>query len=351
MENHMQTPQVLPQLASLNRVVLDLIDLYQPAFTCKRLGSGLDLDPSLPLTWIDAPQLERGLASVLRSAVNATQQGDLILCRTQTDGDWVELTIGDNGPRISDREAATLFVRGQDEAGARGGRGLDTSRAIINAHGGDIRVDTNQGSGAWFVVRLPAIALENARLIDELERDHRAQYDLVATLSSDLRTPLNVILGYNDLLLDGAFGGLTSDQSDALHRIEHSARALLDLIADTLTLSRARQSDVAGRMSELNPLPPTAEHGRIAQWLAQENKRLVEAVARSKQLEVEFVTTMSHQLRIPLNAIIGYDDLLLDGEFGGLSPEQAGVLRRGRTSAMQLLDAINTNLDFGRRLR
>ncbi|HUI25475.1 MAG TPA: histidine kinase dimerization/phospho-acceptor domain-containing protein, partial [Candidatus Kryptonia bacterium] len=118
-----------------------------------------------------------------------------------------------------------------------------------------------------------------------------------------------------------------------------------------LTLSRARQSDLSGRVLDVNPLPSTAEHTRIAQWLAQENKRLLEAVARSKQLEVEFVTTMSHQLRIPLNAIIGYDDLLLDGEFGSLSNEQTGVLRRGRSSAMQLLDAINTNLDFGRRAR
>ncbi|HVN84808.1 MAG TPA: histidine kinase dimerization/phospho-acceptor domain-containing protein [Candidatus Binatia bacterium] len=347
MENHEHTPQVLPQLASLNRVVLDLIDLYQPAFAWKRLGSGLDLDPSLPLTWIDAPQLERGLGHVLRHAVNATKQGDLILCRTQTDGDWVELTIGDSGPRISDEQAAKLFHSDHDDQGPRARRGLDTSRAIIAAHGGDIRIDTKHGHGAWFVVRLPAIALENARLVDELERGHRAQYDLVATLSSELRTPLNVILGYNDLLIDGTFGQPTPGQADALRRIEHSARALLDMIADTLNLSRARHSDL-GKLGELNPLPSSAEHGRIVQWLAQQNKRLLEAVARSKRLEVEFVTTMSHQLRIPLNAILGYDDLLLDGEFGALTTEQASVLKRARSSAMQLLDAINTNLDFGR---
>ena len=53
-----------------------------------------------------------------------------------------------------------------------------------------------------------------------------------------LRTPLNVILGCNDLLRDGAFSPLRPEQRDVVDRVQHSARALLELINATLDVSR-----------------------------------------------------------------------------------------------------------------
>jgi len=97
----------------------------------------------------------------------------------------------------------------------------------------------------------------------------------------------------------------------------------------------------------------SADHARLAQGIADlaamalENARLVDELERTKQLKMEFAASMSHQSRIPLNVIIGYADLLLDGEFGPLTLEQSGVLQRVRSSSIELLDAINRNLDLG----
>jgi signal transduction histidine kinase len=86
--------------------------------------------------------------------------------------------------------------------------------------------------------RLGSLCLENARLMSENERANHIKSDFVATMSHELRTPLHIILGYLSLLLEGDFGMLSEEQLSALGHIDRSAHALLELVQDTLDLSR-----------------------------------------------------------------------------------------------------------------
>jgi signal transduction histidine kinase len=96
------------------------------------------------------------------------------------------------------------------------------------------------------------MALANARLVEELERANRLKSDFVASMSHELRTPLNLIIGYNDMLLDGAFGEIAADQGEILRRMSKSSRELLDLIEATLDLSRLETRRVPVDLKEVS---------------------------------------------------------------------------------------------------
>jgi signal transduction histidine kinase len=80
----------------------------------------------------------------------------------------------------------------------------------------------------------------------------------------------------------------------------------------------------------------------------EELQRLYSEALAANRVKSEFVATMSHELRSPLNVIMGYTDLLLDGEFGTVSQQQAEILARVTRKSRELLELINETLDLNR---
>lgn len=79
-----------------------------------------------------------------------------------------------------------------------------------------------------------------------------------------------------------------------------------------------------------------------------------EDITRRKGIEevnlfrANFVANMSHEVRTPLNIMIGYLEFLLDGTFGDLTPQQAEITARIRGNAEELLDLMSASLDLSR---
>jgi signal transduction histidine kinase len=85
---------------------------------------------------------------------------------------------------------------------------------------------------------------ELEQLSAELYRANRAKSEFLANVSHELRTPLAAIVGFVDLLREGAYGELTPRQIGPVERIESSANHLRELVEQVLDLAKM----AAGRL-------------------------------------------------------------------------------------------------------
>lgn len=138
---------------------------------------------------------------------------------------------------------------------------------------GEVQRRVAQGSA-----QLASLALENARLMEELERANRLKSDFVGAMSHELRTPLNVVMGYTYLLRKKEYGPLTADQEAILEHIDHSAADLRDLINATLDINRLE----AGR------LPLTIAELGIADLLREIRAAFADRLRKQTEVEVRW---------------------------------------------------------------
>jgi signal transduction histidine kinase len=83
---------------------------------------------------------------------------------------------------------------------------------------------------------------------------------------------------------------------------------------------------------------------RLNEQLQARQQELEEAIAARSR----FYASMSHELRTPINAIMGYNSLLLDQIYGPLNPKQMHSLDRTLKAAKHLLELVNDVLDLSK---
>jgi nitrogen-specific signal transduction histidine kinase len=81
-----------------------------------------------------------------------------------------------------------------------------------------------------------AMAIDNARLYQQLQESNRLKDEFLTTLSHELRTPLHTIVGWTQMLRFRQLNSRTLDQ--ALGAIERKAKALTQIVYDLLNISR-----------------------------------------------------------------------------------------------------------------
>ncbi|MGD0488824.1 MAG: XrtA/PEP-CTERM system histidine kinase PrsK [Syntrophorhabdales bacterium] len=114
------------------------------------------ISDGLPLLLIDEEQMRKVLENLLINASEATgEDGHILVAAGERDG-WVELSVSDNGVGMT-REFMEkyLFKPFQTTKKQGMGIGLFHCKTIVEAHGGRIEVESEEGKGSTFRVMLP----------------------------------------------------------------------------------------------------------------------------------------------------------------------------------------------------
>jgi two-component system, OmpR family, sensor histidine kinase BaeS len=119
---------------------------------------------ALPSIMVDIDRMTQVLNNLVSNALRYTVQGEIILSAAASD-EAVQLQVRDTGNGIAREDLPFIFDRfyRADKARQRGdsgtsGLGLAITKAIVEAHGGTIAVDSAPDAGTTFTITLPAMA-------------------------------------------------------------------------------------------------------------------------------------------------------------------------------------------------
>lgn len=152
-------------LVELHRLVNETVDLIRPGLLADGIRIELDL-AAVPAVPGDPHQLGQVVMNLLINASHAMhgRPRKLLRLATRHAAAAVELIVADSGCGIAPEHHERLFQPffttkdGGDGRPGGTGLGLSVSRALVEAHGGSIAVDSRPGEGAAFTIRLPTSA-------------------------------------------------------------------------------------------------------------------------------------------------------------------------------------------------
>lgn len=138
----------------LNEPVEEALNLFLPA-----LPDGITVErqiaEGLPEVELDSEQIRRVVINLIRNALDAMGERGTLRVRTGCDEEGVWLQIGDTGegiaPEVQERLFEPYFSTKTDGTGL----GLAITRAVVDAHGGTLTVESRPGEGTTMTAHFP----------------------------------------------------------------------------------------------------------------------------------------------------------------------------------------------------
>jgi signal transduction histidine kinase len=195
-------------------------------------------------------------------------------------------------------------------------------------------------------VQMPGInGFETARLIKARERSRSIPIIFLTAISKE---EAYVFRGYEVGAVDYLFKPFNPDilRSKVSVFVDlHHKQSQLRRQEEALRESERREMDLRHRTHLLETEAEAAAKLNEANRLLQQRQAELERAMTARN---RFYASMSHELRTPINAIIGYNTLLLDSIYGPLNEQQAHGIERTHKAAKHLLELVNDVLDLSK---
>ena len=130
----------------------------------------LRLDPSLPQVRIDYKKMAYCIRSILTNSLEALPEGGRIEVRTERCGDRLQVVLADNGPGMSQemiRQITTPFFSSKEKGT---GLGLSLCARILEGHGADFEIQSAEGYGTTFIIRLKSSEIASSETVSQGDR-------------------------------------------------------------------------------------------------------------------------------------------------------------------------------------
>jgi len=149
---------------SLNAIVSAAIETTKPLARKYGVEVGAELDETLPDLGVDEVRVRQAVTSLLVNGVRFGPRGSTVRVRTMSDGRFARVQVTDEGPGLAPETALHVFELFGQGASAEGegrsgiGLGLHLVKRLTELHGGHVGVQSRDGEGSTFWLRLPLTA-------------------------------------------------------------------------------------------------------------------------------------------------------------------------------------------------
>jgi signal transduction histidine kinase len=149
----------------LSTVIHMAVNVLRPQADAKQIALLVEIADVLPSIKGDAQRFHQVMLNLLSNAVKYCRQGDNIMVTARAEEDYLTVSVADTGPGISADALPYIFERfyrvpGTENRALGTGLGLTITRQIIEAHGGQIHVNSEEGHGTTFTFTLPVQSVQ-----------------------------------------------------------------------------------------------------------------------------------------------------------------------------------------------